>query len=869
MAIYTFKPDADRVLQTGWVISPFSGSIFSKLDEGPGWDDEHIAHISNDGNSFEVAFEDTSTTVNALSNFGSVRCAGIRIVTRSSLLSAGARLEATLGTYASFGDGIPATPIDNTIIYVPGAVSVQDLLGPNFLEIIGAYRGEWSLRQASGAEWTAAAIDALVTRIKGWGSVRVYTVWLDVDLRLSCATMPGEPHYPNQPMGRFEPISWRYNNGGEGAQKKYHVKVFTAAQYSAGGSGVNTWTKAATLDSGQVRSSANRHDFTTRRGGKRIAALPAGTYTVAIRTAKDFQGQDWWSPDYVQTMVIGGYSTTITSPTEGSTLTSPRPSFTATTTVPATQGSEWRVYRMPTAGWGTFDPDTTTDDPYWYAMVDGTPATIAQPDLAGSIPNGTWRIYARFQNLIDNEWTDWTYKNFTMSATLAPAPQIATFTADQTNAKVDTNLEFYSGKLADEVQGVKLWRDTDEYDDEMVRISATTLATGLRPAGIRLPGENFSTIYTPNTSGLHASSPEIIVGMIQPNWASIATQTALASRWDTLGGNNRSWLFLLRTDRKLELQWSTAGTSGTALSAVSTTALPSFSASQEVYLRVTLSVTNPYTVTFYYSTNAGQSWTQLGTAIVGGAATSVFNTTTNQFVQLGASDQSLANLGVGVWTYFKYMATIGGTVLLESYFNGANAVVPVVGTTLGVIGANTSYYYKIATPDHEAPFNLPITYRAEYITLTGGTDYKWSAQSSATVTLVVQKVWLKVIGDSSLNAATMSSESWHTRKTYKGRSERRAQGRTLPTTFKSEGRGEKFDMRFTVLGRAAVNRIIAALESGKTLRLSTPKKSWYAEVNGDYSQDDHMFDERQGELDARMFTVPFIEVASPDVPSLP
>lgn len=867
MPIVSFRPRADRVIQANWATS-HAVPYYELLNEvTPPVATDYAEH--GGGNTlFETFCDLTATVYNVLVADGEVRIHNICIKVWLSTLESGTVVKVYMALPVT--GGVPATIRDNTILNVPGTRILNSVPGLSTGEIIREYEGRTSLRDPStNLDWTAANIDALVMQFQAYLTARVWAARLDVDFRVAPSVIANVPSHPAQPVGIYQPISWGFENRGEGVQRAYHVRIFTNADYTTAFIAGTIWTTSVvSYDSGIVRSSQNYHDFSTWYAGKKIRGIADGTWSCVIRVAKEYKGSDFWSADYGQTMVVTSYTATLTSPTSGQSYSSVPPAFTATTTIAAnrTKGSEWRVYAEPIGGFPTsFDPDLTDQEPAVTHINYGTPATSWTPKLSESLRNGNYRMYVRFQEIDFDDYTPWTYNAFVMNAPTAPAPQTHTYTVNNTTAAVDIALDFHSGALADEIQSVNIDRVNASEGTVPVRVPDPTLESGLRPVGVRLPGTSGAYIRATNSAALHSSAPDVAVGVMMPNWATIGSTFALAARWLPTG-NFRSWLFRLKSDRTLEFMWSTNGTA--TLTATSTTALPAFTNGAEVWLRVQLTITNPYNVKFYYSTDKGLNYNQLGSTVTGGAATSVFDSTTNGYVELGSSASGTADLLNATFTGLTLRSTVAGTIIEGVTFNGPNAPVTTVGPTMTVQGATSSYHYKINFTDYEIPFNDTAIYSVGYVTkTTANTAYKWSLTSLGLVIITKQEMWIKCLEDPTLNMRVLLGDSWMNRDTFKGRTVRRPLGRTTAHVTKDAGAGESFAGRFTVIGATTVQKLIDILDSGSTLRVQTPKKSWYVEVSGEWSQSDHVFE--KGEQDARVITAPFVEVNSPYVPRLP
>ncbi|MFJ3923007.1 hypothetical protein [Streptomyces sp. NPDC090022] len=108
----------------------------------------------------------------------------------------------------------------------------------------------------------------------------------------------------------------------------------------------------------------------------------------------------------------------------------------------------------------------------------------------------------------------------------------------------------------------------------------------------------------------------------------------LAGRW--FPSSNRSWILGIQRDGCLYLRWSPDGTSGAALTSVSTVPVPVPGGKRQA-VRATLDVNNGasgHTVTFYTAGTLAGSWVQLGDPVVTAGTTAV-------------DDAAIASLEVG------------------------------------------------------------------------------------------------------------------------------------------------------------------------------------------------------------------------------
>lgn len=163
----------------------------------------------------------------------------------------------------------------------------------------------------------------------------------------------------------------------------------------------------------------------------------------------------------------------------------------------------------------------------------------------------------------------------------------------------------------------------------------------------------------------------------------------IASKY-RLTGDQRSWALYLKSDGKLVLVWSTAGTSGTRVFATSTAPVPA--SSGRLGIRVTLDVNNGAagnTATFYTASGIGGTWSALGSPIVTAGVTSIFNSSAQLVAGGGDDSQNVFGGGSG----------FGGRFYGLEIYNGiAGTKVADLDTTTQAVGA-TSWSDGLGTPN--------------------------------------------------------------------------------------------------------------------------------------------------------------------------
>lgn len=187
-----------------------------------------------------------------------------------------------------------------------------------------------------------------------------------------------------------------------------------------------------------------------------------------------------------------------------------------------------------------------------------------------------------------------------------------------------------------------------------------------QPVSLLWDGMNY--LYAPAVAANYASTPSAAANRITGD-IDIRAYVA-ATDWTPTGYQNFvakvsssltiSYSFGLQTGStgNLFLYWSTGGSSATEQLVISTVAT-GFTDLTGRWVRATLDVNNGaggYTVVFYTSTD-GQTWTQLGANVVGGAPTSIFDSASP--LAIGTSEGSPTQV-------------FGGKIFRAQIYNGIN-----------------------------------------------------------------------------------------------------------------------------------------------------------------------------------------------------
>lgn len=222
---------------------------------------------------------------------------------------------------------------------------------------------------AGGAAWTASQVNSIWLIMYGSGTgaviqLRAHEAYVDVTYVAKPVTAPSAPTGTITTTNKPE-VAWANTFDTEGgAQTAYDVKIFSAAQYGAGGFDPSTSTP--TTSSGVVASSAALWNPS--------AVIADGTYRAYVRVAQTVNGTYHWS-DWAYT----AFTTLVDLPAVPTlTLTAENTSGrikidsihnagTATTTANEIQRSvdnvTWEPLRLTTDTDGvTYSPDATVYD---------------------------------------------------------------------------------------------------------------------------------------------------------------------------------------------------------------------------------------------------------------------------------------------------------------------------------------------------------------------------------------------------------------------------------------------------------------------------------------------------------------------------
>jgi len=170
----------------------------------------------------------------------------------------------------------------------------------------------------------------------------------------------------------------------------------------------------------------------------------------------------------------------------------------------------------------------------------------------------------------------------------------------------------------------RIWMDATQSYSEFT-VPYQTGSAG--EAYATIPASANHGLYAPNSTALQITGDiDIAIKLTMTNWSEETTRSLVSKLGDA---PNRGWAFIMKTTRELGFWWSENGTD--LIGPVYSTVAPTVVNGTPIWLRVTLDVDNGaggYDLKFYTSSN-GNSWTQLGTTVVGGSTTSIHANTEN------------------------------------------------------------------------------------------------------------------------------------------------------------------------------------------------------------------------------------------------
>jgi hypothetical protein len=263
MAVTTVRPNATASGSTLFTITGGSGSL-------------HAATNDNSDSTFFKKSTGVSGQASCLLDFGtttisaSQRVKRVRLRARVSTPNDDGRLNLYLGTRA-----------DNQN-YFHSALAVR---GTNS---IGVVTGPYVTSSPNGEDWSQTTINGLRAKVTEYNDstdvASIFELYIDVDISAQPTVTVSAPT-GTITTSTAPDVTWAYADTDNETQAFYEIKVFTAAQYGAGG--FNPLTSTPLWGSGEIASSDN-----TAVIGE---LLLSGTYRAYVRVAKSVNGSPFWS----------------------------------------------------------------------------------------------------------------------------------------------------------------------------------------------------------------------------------------------------------------------------------------------------------------------------------------------------------------------------------------------------------------------------------------------------------------------------------------------------------------------------------------------------------------------------------------------
>ena len=270
MAVTTVRPNATASGSSLYTITGGSGSLNAALSDDS--DATYIAKTTSVVGLASAILDFGTTTITS-----SEKVKQVRIRARCSTPTADGKLNVYLGSR-----------IDNQNYFHSAlAIRGQNTSATTFV-------GPYMPYAPNGQSWNQESIDGLRAKISEYKETtdigKFYELYIDVDK----ATKPTVT--VSAPTGTITntaapDVTWAYSDTDNETQAYYQIRVFSSAQYSAGG--FNAATSTATWDSGEIAST----DSTAVIG----TLLRPATYRAYVRVAKAINGEAFWSDyDYSQ-----------------------------------------------------------------------------------------------------------------------------------------------------------------------------------------------------------------------------------------------------------------------------------------------------------------------------------------------------------------------------------------------------------------------------------------------------------------------------------------------------------------------------------------------------------------------------------------
>lgn len=670
----------------------------------------------------------------------------------------------------------------------------------------------WELT-ANGAEWTQANIDAIRTYVDvltaavNPSSISVWELWVELDIHTKPTVAVATPLVGAITNNGNFPITWTYGGDGD-AQSRFKVKVFTKAIAEAGGFNPETEVNVV-HDSGWVTSSAASYNLPS-------SLLTFGAeYYVYVRVSKDFNGVPWdsdWSAGRLFKVNSLPSVNVLTPSGAVSTTSRPPVSWSYTDADGDTQTHyQVRIFSQPGGTWVGFDPDVNVANLIWDSGMVASTVTnsvIAPLDLANTT---TYRAYVRITQSAFGLVSAWDFNDFNTAYVQPTVPVLTVFT-EQGMARVKIN-------IAAQVDNLLSANESSMETDSSAWSVVSGTATLANSAAQAQHGTKSTSITRNTTTGDTTISTAV-------GSAGFRVAPGMQYTFSAYARANS-------TTRNFKVGVAWYDVAGALIGAAVEGSTVSDSAAN-FNSRASVTAVAPVNAVF----------AAIRVTIVGAVATEV-HYVDSVMVNRGGLVAFTLGIGLDTWTYEIYRSI--DNVVFELVRGG-----DIVNTGLGA-----EIY------DYELPFLKTGYYRAISVSNDSGGEVASGFATATATAFSIKKVWLKDPIDPTNNSQFPSETDWLPITETILRAEHRPLGRSLPVVVRSVGGGEKFAVAFTVEGEALFQKLQTMLKANHTLLLQSAKRQWYVEVSGDYTIDEHLWDELTGELPLRRVTVPFVEVMAP------
>ena len=263
MAVTTVVPNATASGSSLYTISGGSGSLHAALSDA-----SDLTYISKSTSVVGQA--------SALLDFGttsitsSQRVKRVRIRARISTPTSAGKINIYLGTRYENQN------------YFHSALAVRGLNSTT------TFVGGWQTSAPNGQDWSQSTIDGLRAKVTEYNDTgvlgNIYELYIDVD-KAAQPTVTVSAPTGTITTTTAPDVTWAYADTDNETQAYYELKVFSSAQYGAGG--FSALTSTSTWESGEIASSDN-----TAVVGD---LLLSGTYRAYVRVAKAVNGSPFWS----------------------------------------------------------------------------------------------------------------------------------------------------------------------------------------------------------------------------------------------------------------------------------------------------------------------------------------------------------------------------------------------------------------------------------------------------------------------------------------------------------------------------------------------------------------------------------------------